>query len=282
MLLGGQWVHGDVGNSIWELVNSTNAFQFGDTGFDFANYFFHQSNGVPMNQTLVLFVMQTALSILNDIPTMRMHLGDIGDYFHRAFWQRLQRPVFREISSNIIMAVEDFIQQTICNHIGTHNWNRIQTRQYIEAPEPEGSQWITWRDRGFHTIFDIIQSPRANTFFNVTGRVERNKVVNRIHWHSQEGRVRIECSDNSQYTADHVVVTIPLGVLKLNHTTMFTPKLPAWKVSAIEHIEFGTLEKVILEFAQPFWPANDRTWVQFSILWSRDDIDALRGTDREW
>lgn len=282
MLLGGQWVHGEAGNSIYELVKATNSFNFGDTGFDHANFFFHQSDGVALNQTHVNFVLAMAFGILTDYQRMARDLGSLGDYFNREFWRRLHQPAFREISTDVIMGIEDYLEQTVCYYFGTHNWNRIQTRHYAIAEESEGNQWLTWRDRGFHTLFDIVQSPRANTFFNVTGRVELNKLVNRIHWNPQEGRPRVECTDNSQYTADHIVVTIPLGVLKLNHATLFNPQLPASKVSAIEHIEFGTLEKVILEFAQPFWPVNDNNWVQYSILWSRNDIDLLRGTNREW
>lgn len=275
-------MHGEAGNSIWEMVNDTDAFEFGDNGFAHARLLFHQSDGVAVNATHVDMVLFMAWNILSDQWKMKLDLGSIGDYFHREFWRRLQQPVFRGISNDIIMGIEDYIHQRICNLYATSSWQRIRARQYAMGPAAEGNQWLTWRDRGYHTLFNIIESPQNGTFFNVTGRVELNKVVNRIHWHPQEGRPRVDCTDGTQYTADHIVVTIPLGALKVNYTTMFTPPLPLWKVSAIEHIAFGSLEKVFLEFAEPFWPVNDRNWVQYSILWSRNDIDLLRGTDREW
>ncbi len=45
-------------------------------------------------------------------------------------------------------------------------------------------------------------------------------------------------------SADAVLVTIPLGVLKDCASKMFEPKLPEWKLSAIQRLGFGNLNKV--------------------------------------
>ncbi len=65
------------------------------------------------------------------------------------------------------------------------------------------------------------------------------------------------CSDNSTYEADHVIVTVPLGVLKRDYTTMFTPELPVSKRNAIEGMSFGTMNKILLEFERPFWTNSE-------------------------
>jgi lysine-specific histone demethylase 1 len=52
-------------------------------------------------------------------------------------------------------------------------------------------------------------------------------------------------------TADLVLVTVPLGVLKSN-TIGFSPPLPKWKQTAIEKLGFGTLNKVVLAFKSDF------------------------------
>lgn len=90
------------------------------------------------------------------------------------------------------------------------------------------------------------------------------------------------CTDDTEYLTDFVIFTASLGVLKARHETLFTPQLPADKINAIEKIAFGTLEKVFLEFEEPFWPTNSTEWVQYSILWTQEDIIAVTGTDREW
>ncbi|MBO0841820.1 MAG: FAD-dependent oxidoreductase [Nocardioides sp.] len=50
----------------------------------------------------------------------------------------------------------------------------------------------------------------------------------------------------------HAVVTVPLGVLKAR-TIEFVPPLPPERQEAIGRTGFGTLEKVILAFEEPFW-----------------------------
>jgi monoamine oxidase len=64
--------------------------------------------------------------------------------------------------------------------------------------------------------------------------------------------VHLDTSQGS-VTADRVIVTVPLGVLKAG-TIAFDPPLPDAKRSAIEALGFGLLNKVVLAFDTPFWP----------------------------
>ncbi len=63
--------------------------------------------------------------------------------------------------------------------------------------------------------------------------------------------VRVETRGET-LTASHVIVTVPLGVLK-NESIAFEPPLPARKREAIERLGFGTFEKVILTYSERFW-----------------------------
>jgi monoamine oxidase len=66
--------------------------------------------------------------------------------------------------------------------------------------------------------------------------------------------VRIETSQGD-VTADRVIVTVPLGVLKAG-TVAFDPPLPQAKRDAIERLGFGLLNKVVVAFDKPFWPES--------------------------
>ncbi|MEM7454624.1 MAG: NAD(P)/FAD-dependent oxidoreductase [Planctomycetota bacterium] len=68
--------------------------------------------------------------------------------------------------------------------------------------------------------------------------------------YGDEGVV-VHCG-NETVEASHVIVTVPLGVLK-EGTITFEPALPEEKQGAIERIGFGTFEKVILNFDRDFW-----------------------------
>lgn len=60
---------------------------------------------------------------------------------------------------------------------------------------------------------------------------------------------------------------------------MFTPELPAAKKNAIAGLAFGVVDKIYLEFKEPFWPKELQG---ISLLWTKEDSDAIRGTDKAW
>ena len=80
--------------------------------------------------------------------------------------------------------------------------------------------------------------------------------------------------------ADHVVITLPLGVLKTKGV-IFSPPLPPDKQGAIDRFGMGLLDKVVLEFPYAFWDqdvdyfgyiAEDRgEWAQWY------DLEAVTG-----
>ncbi|KAL6052377.1 Spermine oxidase [Balamuthia mandrillaris] len=94
------------------------------------------------------------------------------------------------------------------------------------------------------------------------------------------GAVQVECEDGQVFYADHVVVTVSLGVLKdsiagntLKHEDegeantwagiRFEPELPSWKREAIQRMGFGTVDKVFLLYddddhkeTQHWWPTD--------------------------
>jgi monoamine oxidase len=66
--------------------------------------------------------------------------------------------------------------------------------------------------------------------------------------------VRVRSTDGQAADASHVVVTVPLGVLKRG-VPRFAPDLPADRWAAVERLGFGRYEKVVLQFDRPFWSA---------------------------
>eukprot|EP00299_Pterocystis_sp_00344_P010820 c4937_g1_i1.p1 GENE.c4937_g1_i1~~c4937_g1_i1.p1 ORF type:complete len:504 (-),score=112.48 c4937_g1_i1:82-1548(-) len=94
----------------------------------------------------------------------------------------------------------------------------------------------------------ILSSPELQTASNDL-KILYNKVVTEISYGSSQVTVK---TTDSTYTADKVIVTVPLGVLKAQSIT-FTPPLPSKKLQAIERMGFGTVAKLILEFDEVFW-----------------------------
>lgn len=80
--------------------------------------------------------------------------------------------------------------------------------------------------------------------------VRLNQPVRRIDYAKDQVTVTTE---NSSYQADKVIVTVPLGVLK-SRKIEFNPELPSDKLTAIDRLEMGHLETMIMRFDQKFWP----------------------------
>lgn len=67
--------------------------------------------------------------------------------------------------------------------------------------------------------------------------------------------VKVSTSTGSEFAGDAVLITVPLGCLKAQ-TINFSPSLPDWKLSSINRLGFGVLNKIVLEFPEVFWDDN--------------------------
>lgn len=63
----------------------------------------------------------------------------------------------------------------------------------------------------------------------------------------------VTIDNGTNFVADSVIITVPLGVLKAN-LIKFEPELPEWKASAISDLGVGIENKVALKFDKVFWP----------------------------
>lgn len=97
-----------------------------------------------------------------------------------------------------------------------------------------------------------------------------NREVNSIIWDDQsssQSEVTVKCTDGSSYTADHVIITVSVGVLKENYKKWFTPELPPYKINSIEHVTLGTVNKILLKFPEKWWPDDVKG---FSLVWTEE------------
>ncbi|GMF11989.1 unnamed protein product [Phytophthora lilii] len=75
-----------------------------------------------------------------------------------------------------------------------------------------------------------------------------------INYGGMKGVV-IECADGSRVKAKHVVVTSSLGFLK-SGKLHFEPELPLRKAEVIGRSQMGQCMKVMVQFAEVFWPKD--------------------------
>ena len=115
-----------------------------------------------------------------------------------------------------------------------------------------------------------------------------NKEVKTVLWSpdsepSEGAPVTVTCTDGSTFSADHIIITVSLGVLKwkclgqsdnsvLKHkqphnVPFFKPPLPREKLEAIQRLGFGTISKVLVQFSRPL----AREHGDLELLWLEKD-----------
>lgn len=100
--------------------------------------------------------------------------------------------------------------------------------------------------------------------------VRLNHIVRSVSLRS--GGVTLGFSNETTLDVDHVLITVPLGVLKAGGIA-FDPPLPASKQRSIEKLGMGLLNKHWLRFDRTFWP-REYDWHEF--------LSSRKGEWSEW
>ncbi|CAG2243156.1 AOF1 [Mytilus edulis] len=122
---------------------------------------------------------------------------------------------------------------TSLSNISSMNWDQNE-----DYPQFSGRN-VLMAD-GFSTILDKITENLDIVY---------NTEISSIDY---SDKVLVKSSDGQSWTGDKVIVTLPLAVLK-NGIVQFTPPLPQNKVTAIQQLGVGYMEKVVLQFKERFW-----------------------------
>ncbi|KAH7852123.1 hypothetical protein Vadar_020919 [Vaccinium darrowii] len=110
--------------------------------------------------------------------------------------------------------------------------------------------------KGYQSIIESIASVLT------VGSIQLGKKVTKFEWQPnspsemENGHdirpVKLHFSDGSVFSADHVIVTVSLGVLKAGiceNSGMFDPPLPKFKTEAISRLGYGVVNKLFLELS---------------------------------
>ena len=138
-----------------------------------------------------------------------------------------------------IRTLSEFPQGTDWDRLALHDWagpNQESTYQGVgEGDFPEG---------GYRRLYEAMAG---------SGDVRFNHRVEAIEVGETGVVVRATAGGESvTYEGSHVVVTVPLGVLKRD-SIRFEPELPEAKREVIARIGFAAVEKVAMIFDEPFW-----------------------------
>ncbi|CAH1111686.1 unnamed protein product [Psylliodes chrysocephalus] len=258
--LGATNCHGEKGNIVYETVKDLNLL--GDTQYPKDFYY---SSGVKVDSKFSEELIKIMTSIYPNMvePAKNMSLGDyVIKYYNKAINEKFGSD---KEKLNIAKGAIYFLETVALSDENSPSWFDI-TIDNDFIPN-EGNTWLNWKGKGYKTFLEV--------FLNNSGVHEKvifNKEVKKVSYDASKKwqGVTVSCSDNTQYVADHVIVTTSLGVLKENLNNLFEPELPSVKRKAIDRMGFGVIMTVALHYENPWWENDSKG---FNFIWSKEDLE---------
>jgi len=119
------------------------------------------------------------------------------------------------------------------------------------------NEWLSENEGANHRVkggYRVLIKYLEDEFKNAGGMILLNSPVNEIHW--QPGKVKAVTDDGTAYTAEKILMSVPLGVLQAGKNEKgainLSPAIPE-QMDALNQMGFGAIIKVLLEFDEPFW-----------------------------
>ncbi|MCB0018974.1 MAG: FAD-dependent oxidoreductase [Anaerolineales bacterium] len=241
--LGAAWIHGPDGNPLTPLARQLG---IAHAPTDFIN-----------RSGLAVQAYDAQGQPLDMVDYTNGQLAANGAFVHAAGSELVGRREFKARS------LADFLTEELpvpaglnpTEALGFYYWSTVLS-EYLQASDADliaspmrsshhglpGGDLLLYGG-GFGVIVDHVAQGLA---------IRLNTAVTAIRYAGAQ--VEVETSKGVE-TADRVVITVPLGVLKAG-AIQFAPALPASKQEAIERIGFGFYEKLALRFDRFYWPRD--------------------------
>ncbi|KAG1661441.1 Peroxisomal N(1)-acetyl-spermine/spermidine oxidase [Nymphon striatum] len=254
--MGAQYIHGQINNPVYKFAEKLSLFQTlkWSEYYDVSGH--HLFNLPEKFQKGVQEVCQLISDLEADISDIYskfnlLHTKYSNKSCGSIFLENFNRHLAKETDPEEIQmkkAVFDWHLRYAIESNASDPMTTISALYYGKYEEFKGIPYTEIQD-GYHNILKEIK--RQILFSNF----KLNCKVTKINWY--DSVVNVETAECENYDADHVIVTVPLGVLKANHSELFHPNLPKEKINAIEQLGFGTVNKIYLKFDSPFWKDSD-------------------------
>lgn len=237
--LGASWIHGVKGNPLTTLANSLTARQVTTS---YAKSITYSAKGKPLTKK-----EEAQLEALR--KQLRKAIGKAQDEDKDRSLRQVADQVLKKETegSPITPRLLNFLLSSEFEQEYAGSANELSAHWHDSAKAFPGDDALF--TEGYHTLTKHLAQGLT---------IRLGHVVQEIDW--SQAPVRVATS-HGELTADQVLVTLPLGVLKAGRVR-FTPALPKAKQQAITGLGMGVLNKCYLRFSKAFWP-SDIDWLEY-------------------
>lgn len=235
--LGASWIHGTEGNPLTQLARRAEAPLIA-TSYDSNRIY--DSDGQELSTGKERRLDRLRVQFQRAVEVAQRADKDTS---LRQVIDRLQAELGADLSDQQML---NFLLNSDVEQEYAGSAEKLSAHWFDSAEEFDGQDALF--ASGFQTIVAFLASGL---------NIKMGQVVRRVVWEQTPVRV---ITDAEEYTADHVIVTVPLGVLKVGQVE-FAPPLPRAVSQAIDRLDMGVLNKCYLRFPRVFWP-EDVDWLE--------------------
>lgn len=236
--LGASWIHGSQGNPLTRLAHEAGARTV-------ATYYernqVYDRHGRPLSAAGQGKLDQWHARLERALHEIQQ--SDTDSTLQQALQQALRWPGLSDDDSTLL----HFLVNSTIEHEYAGPWHALSAHWFDSAGAYQGDDVLF--PAGYAALPQWLASGLD---------IRLNEVVQAVH--SRDDSVSVHTA-SSQYQADRVVITLPLGVLQAGNV-VFSPALPVAKQQAIAALGMGHYNKCYLRFEKAFWP-QDKDWLEY-------------------
>lgn len=246
--LGAQWLHGTK-NELCRMAKENGLISPQISFEGLGNFYYGSGKVVPAN--VVHDVNNEVEKIMSHLEkSYNKHMPEsVGEYMTSKFEEYLdscEDSMYKEVKKELFDWHLRF--QMIDN--GCLDLRKLSSKAFGEYKFCGGQDYVNFKC-GFQSIVDLLVSKLPD------GCLFTSCPVKTIRWKENvsflsENICEILTDNGAIFSAEHVIVTCPVGYLKSNWS-MFWPELPLEYVKHFNCIGFDTINKIYLEYEEMWW-----------------------------
>uniref|UniRef100_A0A0A9XAU9 Spermine oxidase n=1 Tax=Lygus hesperus TaxID=30085 RepID=A0A0A9XAU9_LYGHE len=241
--LGAHWVGGE---PVYSLGEEAGLLE--DTLF-FPDLHFVMNDGQVISGVESCQLWTKIEEFTSDVEAMRAFKGNLGDYFTERF-QKCRDDL--GLDGRNLNGFISWVHRLKCLIHGCSDLHEASPAT-ITLRKPE-TRCSLWKSGGFYSLIRMLSNKIGDYTKTLEEVVKLDCEVLKINYDGD--KVAVNTTRCGTLEFDHVIVTVPLSILKEKHQLLFHPSLPEVNVSALKNLSMGAVDKIYLKYASQWWPEN--------------------------
>jgi monoamine oxidase len=243
--MGCSWIHDPIGNPLTTYADQVGvARRNADHTLDAATYRMWDARlGRELDSTAKLTALVHGASFLFvEAAGIAAELGVTASVYDGA-----QLYLDRHGLAGDARRQAEFVMRSLSELSENYPWTKLSLDQAVHRELLYSGGLGVFPVGGYQSLYHAMAGPEPVRLSHEVEAIERTRDGVTVHATVPGDRRRVS------FNGSHVIVAVPLGVLKSRRGIRFDPLLPRDKVSSIDRVGFGWIEKVAMRFDEAFW-----------------------------